>query len=190
MNYIQSITMLFALVFGLNSCNLTSEKNEKSIQKITSENHLLKKENEILKAKLRLKRNLVCNLLDGQTKTANSISSSNNLNFLKEFNGKYAYEVKLFEYPLLRKRIKQLLDKSRFEFLINAWKVENPIEIEDNIFMATACEQHNCYATNFILVVDLSKDVLTVGIREENEVEIYSEDKSQSKRIIDWVNRN
>jgi len=45
----------------------------------------------------------------------NSISS--NLDFLKELNGKYPFEVKLFKKSAFTKRLKKLIGNSRYRFL-------------------------------------------------------------------------
>ena len=115
---------------------------------------------------------------------------ASNLDFLKEFNGKYAYEVKLFDYPNLTNRLKELIGENRYEFLIKTWQVENPMEFENAIFVASACEQHNCYATNFMIIVDFQFDAITVGIREEKEVEIFTEKNQRYIRIDEWANRD
>lgn len=53
--------------------------------------------------------------------------------------------------------------------------------------MSEACEAHNCDATNFIIVYDSSNDILYAGIREEYQVETYSDDGSKSKEIEQWA---
>ncbi|MBN1637791.1 MAG: hypothetical protein JW866_02405, partial [Ignavibacteriales bacterium] len=109
-----------------------------------------------------------------------------NLEYLREFNGKYPYEVNLFDNQDFTDRLKNLLG-SRYDFLISTWAVEFPIEVNNDIFVASACEAHNCDATNFIIVVDFSSNVMYAGIREEYNVETYSEDGSNSSQINNWA---
>ncbi|MES2447905.1 MAG: hypothetical protein V4546_12035 [Bacteroidota bacterium] len=123
---------------------------------------------------------VVCNLL-----IQNKI---NNLEYLKKFNGEYPYTANLFNDKLLSKRLKNLL-KDRFLFLKKNWAVETPIEVRNNIFKAWGCKQHFCDSTNFIIVVDFKKNVIYVGIRENENVKVYSEDGSKNKFVEDWSKR-
>jgi len=113
-------------------------------------------------------------------------TNKENLDFLIDYKGKYPYNVKLLENPALIKRMKKLLRESRFNFLKETWAVESPIEIENNIFTAEACEQHNCGATDFIIVYDFESDLLYIGIKEEYITRIYSESGETCQQIIDW----
>ncbi|WP_205945162.1 hypothetical protein [Pedobacter psychrodurus] len=107
---------------------------------------------------------------------------------MKKFNGAYPKDVKLLKDPILSKRVKSLL-KNRFFFLKNTWAVETPINIKNNNFIAWGCQEHNCSDTNFIIVVDFTKNVVYVGIREEEQVKIYSEDGTKNTEITNWSNR-
>ena len=107
--------------------------------------------------------------------------------FLRKLQGKYPYDVKLFNSQALSTRLKKLLG-NRYQYMIKTWAVEIPIEIKNNLFVASGCEQHNCGATNFIIVYDFAKNNLSVGVREEDKVKTYSEDGSNSPRVLQWVN--
>jgi hypothetical protein len=109
------------------------------------------------------------------------------MDFLKELNGKQPYDVKLFENQEFAFRLKKLLG-NRYEFLKETWAVEPPMEFAENVFTATGCEAHNCGATNFIIVYDFTSNVMSVGIREEFNVETYSEDGTTPSEITDWMN--
>lgn len=87
-------------------------------------------------------------------------------------------------------RLRKLLGTSRYNFLKETWNVETPIEFENNIFVASACQAHNCASTNFIITVDFTNNVMYAGIREEDKVKIYSEDGSRSIIVSDWANEN
>ena len=66
--------------------------------------------------------------------------------------------------------------------------VQTPIVIENNFFIAEGCRAHECPETNFIIIVDLTKDVLSVGIRDNLKIQIFSKDKSpQPEPFENWV---
>ncbi len=113
-------------------------------------------------------------------------SAKGDLSFLRNYDGKYPYKVKLLDNPVLTKRLKKLLG-NRYKFFKDTWNVEIPIEVKDNIFKASACEAHNCSSTNFIILADLSKNVLYAGIREDDQVKKYSENGSDLKQLNDWA---
>ena len=120
-----------------------------------------------------------------------SKGTPNNLNFLRKMNGKYPFEVKLLDNKIVKNRLIKLIG-SRYNFIkeISAYGPSEPIEIKNNIMTASVCQQHNCGSTNFILVVDLLKNIIYVGIRENNKIKTYSEDGSKSQRLNDWVKNN
>ena len=111
------------------------------------------------------------------------------LSYLKKYNGQYPQKTKLLGNNPLTKRLKMLM-KSRYNYLVKTWAVETPIEIKNNMFSAWGCQQHNCSNTNFIIVVDFIKNVVYVGIREEEKIKIYSEDGTSNKQVLKWSNRN
>lgn len=185
------LTAIFLTSLTLLSCNQTSKSEDKDKALTEKENELLKKENELLKKELELNKEPAKTTIDNQTtkqQQANN-STSDNLEFLKKLNGKYPYEVKLFNNPALIKRLKKLLG-NRYKFLKETWAVESPMKIKDNIFVASGCQAHNCGSTNFIIVVDLSKNIMLAGVREEDQVKTYSEDGSSCQQLIEWANGN
>ncbi len=120
----------------------------------------------------------------------NEVSFSDNkikrIDFLKRMNGKYPYQVYLFDNVIIQQRLKNLID-DRYSFFIETWAVETPIQIYNNIFIAEGCQAHNCNMTNFIIVIDLSKNIMSVGIREKGKVELYSEKESVfSEDLLKW----
>ena len=92
---------------------------------------------------------------------------------LKKFAGKYPYEVKLLDRPELKDRLKKLLGPDYAALKAN-WNVETPMAIEDGIFMASACEQHNCADNRYLMFVDLEKDNINV-YHVENGSQTYAE---------------
>lgn len=117
----------------------------------------------------------------------NTVGDEPSMAFLRKLQGKYPFDVKLFNSQSLTTRLKKLLG-NRYQFMVSTWAVEVPIEVKNNLFVANGCEQHNCGATNFIIVYDFTKNNLSVGIREGDKVNTYSEDGSNSPRVLQWVN--
>jgi hypothetical protein len=120
-----------------------------------------------------------------QPEAANPIQGD--LDFLKALDGKYPYAVKLLDNAALQSRLKNLLG-NRFAFVKKTWAVETPIEVKNNVFVASGCQAHNCSSTNFIIVVDLTKNKMYAGIREEEKVKTYSEDGTNPPQLNDWAN--
>lgn len=108
------------------------------------------------------------------------------LDTLASFKGKYPTEIKLLSYGPLSGRIKKLVGDYYFEFLRSHWQVEPPIEVENNIFTSSACEAHNCGATNAIIVYDLAAKKLSVGIKENGRARTWSELSEIPKAVRDW----
>jgi len=108
---------------------------------------------------------------------------------LNSFVGKYPTEVRLLEEGTLKIRLQKIL-RGRFIYLQQNWAVETPINIVEGMFLAWGCQQHNCDQTNFIIVVDLKKNLVYCGIREKDLVKTYSEDGSNNIQINNWATRH
>ncbi len=167
----------FLVIFAFSSCNQAGRSGNK-------EKALIEKVQEPGKDSVKPTTDSQATTIQGHGN-----SSSGDLDFLRNLNGKYPYEVKLLDNPTLEKRLKNLLG-TRFGFLKETWAVESAIEIKNNIFIATACQAHNCGSTNFIIVVDLSKNVMYAGVREEEQVKTYSEDGSSIQQLNEWAKGN
>ena len=83
------------------------------------------------------------------------------VSILKKSAGKYPYEIKLLDISEMKDRLKKLLGKDFADMKAN-WNVESPMKIEDGVFMANACEAHNCGANMYLLFVDLKRDNINV----------------------------
>ena len=118
-----------------------------------------------------------------------SFKIKTDLSYLKYANRKYPNEIKLLNDQKLSMRLKALL-KNRLVFLKKTWAVETPIEVANEHLTAWGCQQHNCDQTNFIIVVDFKKNVVYCGIRENENVKVYSEDESVNSEITKWSKRN
>lgn len=113
-----------------------------------------------------------------------------NFNYLKKYNDKYPYEVKLFSNSLFTNRVKKLVG-NRYSLLKRFWNVEIPMEIRTNKLIASACQQHNCSSTKFIIIYDFENDKMFAGFREEDKVTLYSEGgKYYPDRLQQWANND
>jgi hypothetical protein len=121
-----------------------------------------------------------------QTSTSLVIPVSSKLDTLKNTNGKYPNEINLFKNPELTQRLQKLLG-TRYDFLIKVWAVESQIIANDSVFIASACEAHNCGATNFTIIIDFWKNVVYVGIRENEVAKSYSDDGSSCDKLDEFM---
>lgn len=115
-------------------------------------------------------------------------SSENNddLSFLNKLNGQYTDAFWNIDKPVFYKRIKKLLN-NYFETLREICCVESPIEIKDNKLIATACESHNCNSTNYIVIVDILKNKIYVGLRKDDQIKTFTEDGHTPQEMKDWI---
>jgi hypothetical protein len=112
-----------------------------------------------------------------QKKAITSTVKSNNLSYMKSYNDKYPFEVKLIEKKgAFRTRLQKLMGKEKFQDLEDFFNVESPITIKNNVMIAYGCMQHNCDGFYFKIFYDFNKDIINVGIKEgENPIEILGE---------------
>jgi len=180
-NKINILTVAIFTVLNISSCNQSGHSNDNyndSINYKSTRFEPLTDQNNTNAAN------------DESTNDQDDDTGTNKLEFLKELNGKYPNEVKLLENAALIERLKKLLGEERYNYLNETWAVETPMEYKDNIFLASACQVHNCASTNFIIVYNFSTNILYAGIREDNQVKTYADDGSSSQEINNWVNGN
>ncbi|WP_297869559.1 hypothetical protein [uncultured Flavobacterium sp.] len=173
------IILCISLIFI--SCKETNNTNDIEETTLKKENELLRKENELLRKEEELNQKIV--IEESQAKQS---ERTDNLNFLKTLNGIYPNDVKLLENSSLTQRLKILIGNERYNFLIENWATEIPMVFSNNIFVTEGCQAHNCSSTNFIIVYDFSKDIMYAGIREEENIQTFSEDGSNSIKINEW----
>ena len=181
----KNLILIIILSSFVVSCNSKLDKEkilkEKEIELLKKEKELLEKQNNTI-----LEQKNVAKLSNDSIVQSKPISS--NLDFLIKYENKRVNESRLFKNYAFISRLKKLLGKSVLDFMINYWNVEGVILIQDNIFIAEGCQAHNCGETNFIITYDFITKVLAVGVREEQRVQIYSEDGSRTQPISDWAN--
>lgn len=123
-----------------------------------------------------------------QKKTNTSTAKSTSLSYMKNYNDKYPYEVKLIEKKsVLRTRLQKLLGKEKFDFLESHFDVQSPMVIRNNVLIAHGCMQHNCDGIFFNIFYDFKKDIINVGIKdEEKEIEILAEKETFLTEAVSW----
>lgn len=124
-----------------------------------------------------------------QNGNTNNSQVSNDLDFLRDMNGKYPYEIKLLDNDILKARIVNLIG-DRYSTFKMKWNTETPITVSDNIFVASAFEAHNATATCFIIVFDISNNILYVGMKENGEILLYSENGKSCQQLDNWGREN
>ena len=117
----------------------------------------------------------------------NAQSATPKFGFLEQYNGQYAYKVKLMENRQVKQALISIMGLSRYNFIKAGCGVENPIEVKDGIFTATACQQHNCADTNFILVINIPGGTVYAGIRENGKVTLYPSGTTGIPQITNWL---
>jgi len=126
----------------------------------------------------------------GNSSISQKTSKNTSLSFLSGYKGKYPSSVKLLNNTILKNRLIQLIGKERYQYMNQTWAVEGGIGVENNVFEASGCEQHNCDMTNFMIVVDLKNDILYIGYRVENEIYKFGENQNYPRSILDWEREN
>lgn len=178
---LKKYAVIACLTIGLLACTSSSDsKNQpKKDSLLAKENELLKKENELLKKEDDLNKK--------SSPNNQSNSQDDELDFMMAWKGKYPYEVKPFENPILKKRLGLMLG-NKFNYLKSIWEVETPIEIENKMLYAFGMQAHSGGDPGGVLMADISKNVLYVGIRKDTKASIYSEDGSTApKKLKEWA---
>jgi hypothetical protein len=111
--------------------------------------------------------------------------SQSDISFLHKYDGKYPGDVALFTNAALKDRLQKMLG-ARYAMLADSMDVESPISIVDSTFAANGCKKHDCNTTNYILIIDLAKDLMYAGIRQDGRIETYSENGSNHPYVELW----
>lgn len=115
------------------------------------------------------------------------IKTQQSLAYLWTYENKYPFDVHLFEDTLFTKRVKKLIGNHNYRYLVDHWDVETPITIDKGLFIVSGCKAHTCNETNFIIVIDPTKDIMNVGIRKNRAVSVYTEDGIYSSPVKKWA---
>lgn len=148
-----------------------------------------KKDNEIQPVEKTNENNTIKET-DNRVNISNRKSEETSLSSLRKFNGEYPYDVKLLSNPILKKRLISLIGRKKYEYMKTTWAVEGGIMVENDILEAGGCEAHNCNMTNFIIVINLKKDILYVGYMVEEEIKKFGEMNDFPVQLLEWEQEN
>jgi hypothetical protein len=117
-------------------------------------------------------------------------TESDNINFVRKLAGSQ-FRDDLLGNPVIRKRLQNLLGKERWAFMYGHWNLGTPYELTNDVLVTIGCMSHLCPDTNFIIAIDVAKNTIYVGIREQNRIKTYSERGSNpspqiQQRIQHW----
>lgn len=179
------IIYTFCLSFLIISCQETQQTDkEKSL--LEKENELLKKENELLKKEKIIEKDVT------QIPESKELSeeSNDNLDFLSSYNSKYPREVQLLGNNVIISRINKFIGPEyNFNFINQVWQVEIPIEIQNGIFYAYGMQAHSGGDPSAVIMANIPKNILFIGIKDNGKVRVYSEDGSQiPQKLLDYRN--
>ncbi len=108
------------------------------------------------------------------------------LGFLRSMDGKSFQSEHLFSHEVIATRLRKLMGEERFGFMRDTWAVESGMVVNNDTLSAEGCMQHNCGATNFIIVVDIIRDKIYAGICEEGKIKTWGEDSVPMLQILKW----
>lgn len=89
--------------------------------------------------------------------------------------GQYPYEVNLLKNNVLKKRIITLIGQKRYDFLLENFQVETPVEFSNFVYHTFACRAHNCGTTEFEISYNPKTDNLCVRYRVDDTEKIFKE---------------
>lgn len=118
-----------------------------------------------------------------------SMYSQNNLDYLKNYDGKYPRDVQLFEKGELNNRIKKMLGNYYSKFKLTA-DLQTPLEVNcDRIFISQAKgRQHDEFRS--LVFIDIKNNDIFVALLNCSEVKEFTE-KSASRTNVQelswWV---
>jgi hypothetical protein len=93
--------------------------------------------------------------------TATPVGPRSGLPDLAPTVGKAASEVDLLTKKL-GPRLRALMGEKAYEFMLEVWNVETPIELEEGVFHANGCERHNCGDVGYHVFIDPARDNINV----------------------------
>ncbi len=114
------------------------------------------------------------------------------LDFLRDLEGKYPFDSKLFTTEPMKSRLEKLMAHKYMDF-IQRMEVQVPIRIEGDLAIMQGLMTHGGGTEEAMLIVDLPKNLMWVGILENGEkVTHLNEDGNIQmpiplfRMIMDW----
>lgn len=114
------------------------------------------------------------------------VTTASKLEFLEAFKDRYPNDVNLLHIPEIENRMRKLMGKE-YDYVISIWEVETPMEIINGEFYAWGMQAHSGGDQSAVLMADIKKDKLFMGVRNDAKVNVYAEDSTDiPKRLLDW----
>jgi hypothetical protein len=111
------------------------------------------------------------------------------LDFLTKYNGKYPFDVKLLNNSTIKKRLQQLLGVQQYNYIVEIMEVETPMEVKDGLFYAEGMQAHSGGDPSAVIMADIQKDILFVGIYKDGKPIYFSEGNAElPMKLRNWAN--
>lgn len=105
---------------------------------------------------------------------------------LNTFKGKYPYDIKFLDQPIIKEHLIDISSTSTYELVKDYWNVESPIKIENDVLFATGCQAHNCASTNFAIAINLLSGTYYLGTYIDDQLQMHSDNQSPPQVFINW----
>ncbi len=126
-------------------------------------------------------------LATNQTENTNAARQTNSLAFLNELNGKYMFEVNIFDNPVMKQRLQKLVGKEFIPLKTQLFGVVGPYEVKNGMFYFWGMVPHSGGDPGALIMADITKDILYVGIRRNKKIQYFKETETQlPQRMIEW----
>lgn len=126
---------------------------------------------------------------------ANSPVKNKDFKYLKNYNNKEWWTVKLFSNEKFVARLKKLTGNN-YSMIKGRMEVAGPMSVYGTYFTADGCKQHMCDSDNAIIVYDFYLDKFTVGIEQDYKKRIFTEYTGKNsemyipQQVKDWYTKN
>ena len=81
---------------------------------------------------------------------------------MKEFVGKTASEMNLWQNKGVVRRLKDRMGPFEFATMMKFWNIETPLKKFGDVLMLTGCERDNCSNNQYVIFMSTSEGLLSV----------------------------
>jgi|GEM_PF-6467651 hypothetical protein len=111
------------------------------------------------------------------------------LYFLRSYKGEYPQDIQLLAKSPLKERLIALVGKEKQTWMLANLNVSTPVEIEHNWMYTWGMKANEGGDPGMVIMADLSRNVLYVGIKNKGDNGFYSDDNStMPPRMAKWMN--
>ncbi len=108
------------------------------------------------------------------TETPKTVYAGGSLADLKNFDGRRARDINLWDAKELGGRLDKMMG-SEYANMKENWEVEGGMKIEGDVLMLAGCEQDNCADNQYVLFVDTARDNINVQHIKDGKLKTYAE---------------